>query len=135
MKGLEIQCRKMDLPFVDVVSLEDVRRHSLVLDAVFGFSFKGDLRAPFDALLPLLNSSGVPIAAIDIPSGWDVEAGNVSGRGLDAALLVSLTAPKLCARFFPGRHFLGGRFVPPVLAAKYDLQLPPFPGTECVVEL
>lgn len=33
------------------------------------------------------------------------------------------------------RHFLGGRFVPPDLAAKYQLNLPAYPGTEAVVEL
>ncbi len=32
-------------------------------------------------------------------------------------MLVSLTAPKLGARFFDGRfHYLGGRFVPPAIA-------------------
>jgi NAD(P)H-hydrate epimerase len=26
-------------------------------------------------------------------------------------------------------HYLGGRFVPPAIRDKYQLQLPPFPGT------
>lgn len=40
--------------------------------------------------------------------------GNTSGAGLSPDMLVSLTAPKLCARFFEGRyHYNGGRFVPP----------------------
>lgn len=66
--------------------------------------------------------------------GWDVEQGNTSG--IQPEVLVSLTAPKMCARLFKGkRHFLGGRFVPPELAAKYQLNLPEYPGTEPVVEL
>ena len=28
----------------------------------------------------------------------------------DAGFLISLTAPKMCAAHFKGRHFLGGRF-------------------------
>ena len=56
--------------------------------------------------------------------------------GLDPEFLISLTAPKLCAKLFQGKyHFLGGRFVPPDLAKKYSLNLPKYPGTECCLEL
>jgi len=41
--------------------------------------------------------------AVDIPSGWDVEAVDVSGGGMRPDMLVSLTAPKLCARTFTAR--------------------------------
>ena len=42
------------------------------------------------------------------PLGWDVEKGN--DEGIQPDLLISLTAPKLCAKHFKGkRHFLGGR--------------------------
>lgn len=84
----------------------------VILDAIFGFSFKGPARPPFDEALGLLASSGLPIVSVDVPSGWDVERGNVGGRGLEPAVLLSLTAPKLGVRAFTGRHFLGGRFVP-----------------------
>lgn len=59
-----------------------------------------------------LNKTKIPIVAVDIPSGWDVDKGPTK-EGLRADMLVSLTAPKLCAKGFKGRHFLGGRFVPP----------------------
>ncbi len=56
------------------------------------------------------------IASVDIPSGWHVENGDESGDGLRPDMLVSLTAPKRGARFFRGPfHYLGGRFVPPVI--------------------
>lgn len=61
---------------------------------------------------------------------------NGDPNGIQPEVLVSLTAPKLCARLFTGKHhFLGGRFVPPELATKYELNLPPYPGTEPVLEL
>lgn len=67
-------------------------------------------------------------------AGWDIEKGDE--EGLKPELLISLTAPKLCAKLFTGKHhFLGGRFVPKTLEQKYDLNLPPYPGTDCVVEL
>lgn len=67
-------------------------------------------------------------------AGWDVEKGRADGLRPD--MLISLTAPKKAAVHFSGRyHFLGGRFVPPALQEKYGLNLPPYPGTECVLQL
>jgi NAD(P)H-hydrate epimerase len=84
----------------------------VVLDAIFGFSFKPPVRAPFDVALPLIARAGLPIVSVDIPSGWDVERGDAAELGLHPDVLVSLTAPKEGVRKFTGRHFLGGRFVP-----------------------
>lgn len=83
----------------------------VVLDAIFGFSFQGPARAPFDAALPLISSSKCPIVSVDVPSGWEVDGGRAGGVALDPDVLVSLTAPKEGVREFRGRHFLGGRFV------------------------
>lgn len=41
----------------------------VILDAVFGFSFKGQPRAPFDAVLAAFKQTSTPIVSVDIPSG------------------------------------------------------------------
>jgi NAD(P)H-hydrate epimerase len=105
-----------------------------VIDAIFGFSFSGEVREPFAASLRCLHTATVPVVSVDIPSGWDVEQG-AKGCGWSPQMLVSLTAPKLCSREFKGRHWLGGRFVPPEMACRLQLQLPEFTGTDCVVLL
>ena len=89
-----------------------LKETDVILDAIFGFSFKPPVRAPFDAALTLISDTKLPIVSVDIPSGWDVEKGNAAGVGLNPDVLISLTAPKEGARGFKGRHFLGGRFVP-----------------------
>lgn len=100
-------------PSGDVQTLRSALASSdVVLDAIFGFSFKGPIRAPFDGALPLISASGLPIVSVDIPSGWDVEKGNEDGVGLNPDVLISLTAPKEGVKSFTGKHFLGGRFVP-----------------------
>ncbi len=43
--------------------------YNLVIDAIFGFSFKGAVREPFGLILDVLKRTTVPIASIDIPSG------------------------------------------------------------------
>lgn len=83
--------------------------------------------------------------SIDIPSGWHVENGpqTIEDRQssneiqpIKPELLISLTAPKLCAKHFRGKyHYLGGRFVPPTLQQKYDLNLIAYPGTETCVKI
>lgn len=135
-QGLTTQCEKMEIPFLSELPEATVidEAYNLVIDAIFGFSFKGAVREPFGSILDTLKKTTVPIASIDIPSGWDVEQG--SSDGLQPDLLISLTAPKKSALLFRGRyHFLGGRFVPPGLQRKYELNLPQYPGTDCVLQL
>lgn len=139
-KRLKIQCDNMNIPTLqpsnDIEPLRTALRSSdVILDAIFGFSFKPPIRAPFDAVLPLLAASGLPIVSVDIPSGWDVEKGNTEGVGLNPDVLISLTAPKEGVRGFSGRHFLGGRFVPKAMEEKYKLNLPAYPGFDQIVEL
>ncbi|KAJ1994556.1 hypothetical protein GGI25_003096 [Coemansia spiralis] len=106
----------------------------LVVDAVFGFSFKGLARPPFDKVLEAMRSTDKPIISVDIPSGWDVENGDANGNGICPDMLVSLTAPKLCAKGFKGRHhYLGGRFAPPAMVK--ELGIPEYPGTSQCVRL
>ncbi|KAF9914534.1 hypothetical protein BX616_008095 [Lobosporangium transversale] len=51
-------------------------------------------------------------------------------------MLVSLTAPKEGAKDFQGPfHYLGGRFISKKMEKKWELNLPPFPGTDQCVKL
>ena len=79
--------------------------------------------------------SSTAIVSIDVPSGWDVSAGDVSGTGLRPSLLISLTAPKECARSFQGKHALGGRFMPPALLKKLDVHIPPYSGAAQFIDI
>ncbi|KAJ3477386.1 hypothetical protein NLI96_g10501 [Meripilus lineatus] len=137
---LKTQCINMKIPVIapsnDTSSLRDaLARSDVVLDAIFGFSFKPPARAPFDVALPMITESKLPIVSVDIPSGWDVEKGNAEGVGLVPDVLVSLTAPKEGSKGFSGRHFLGGRFVTKAMEEKYSLNLPQYPGFDQIVEL
>lgn len=63
----------MELEFLDGVELctsaQMEAKYDLVVDALFGFSFKGSPRPPFDEALKILKESKVPICSIDVPSG------------------------------------------------------------------
>uniref|UniRef100_A0A336MYT6 NAD(P)H-hydrate epimerase n=1 Tax=Culicoides sonorensis TaxID=179676 RepID=A0A336MYT6_CULSO len=131
--NLVTQCEKMGIKFVSECPIKEkaVEEYSLIVDALFGFSFKPPVRDSFVPIVDLMRDSGIPVASIDIPSGWDVEKGPTGEDCIKPELLISLTAPKLCATHFTGKyHYLGGRFVPPALHEKYGLDLPDYPGTE-----
>eukprot|EP00752_Nemacystus_decipiens_P007308 g6539.t1 len=132
------QCKQLDIEFLSSwAAAGDLGEFDVVLDAMFGFGFKGDPRPPFDTILKdLSRQETTPVVSVDVPSGWSVDDGDAAGSGLKPEMLVSLTAPKLSARFFEGpHHFLGGRFVPPGIANKYSLELPAYPGSEQCVRL
>jgi NAD(P)H-hydrate epimerase len=137
-QNLTIQCQAMAIPFLEEApTAEELsKKYALLVDALFGFSFRPPMRKEFVPVVDAIKSSGIPLCSIDIPSGWDVEDGAPELGGLEPDLLISLTAPKKCAEKFRGRfHYLGGRFVPPALEQKYDLKLPKYPGTEVCVKL
>lgn len=133
------QAKEADVHFLDSLPEDISAQYSLVVDAIFGFSFKPPVRPQFQPILESLTRVNVPLISVDIPSGWDVEAGPPETGEVTPVLqpdmLVSLTAPKLGSRGFRGAHYLGGRFVPRKLAEKYKLDLPEYPGTDLVVKL
>ncbi|KAL9450036.1 hypothetical protein AB3S75_011888 [Citrus x aurantiifolia] len=145
--GLVTQLESLSIPFLSVedLPLDFSKDFDIIVDAMFGFSFHGTPRPPFDDLLKRLlclhgydqtRQKRPVIVSVDIPSGWHVEEGDIGDEGIKPDMLVSLTAPKLCAKKFSGpHHFLGGRFVPPVIADKYKLCVPPYPGTSMCVRI
>ncbi|KAL6497449.1 Pyridoxine/pyridoxamine 5'-phosphate oxidase 1, chloroplastic [Orobanche gracilis] len=136
----------LSVPFIPIECVpHELLNFDIIVDAIFGFSFHGNPRPPFDDLIRSMASLGEDyrehhkspfIVSVDIPSGWHVENGDISGEGIIPHMLVSLTAPKLCAKTFGGPyHFIGGRFVPPSVVQKYKLKLPPYPGTSPCVRI
>lgn len=110
----------------------DVDKFDVVVDAIFGFSFKPPLREPFgEVLAQLAEIPQSKLASIDIPSGWDVENGaSEDGPTLKPDVLISLTWPKKGVEKWSGRrHYLGGRFVPPGIASKYSIDTGGYPGS------
>ena len=139
-RDLVHQAKEADVIFLDSLPEDISSQYSLVVDAIFGFSFKPPVRPQFQPILESLTRLSIPLISVDIPSGWDVEAGppeeaSEAAPVLRPDMLVSLTAPKLGSRGFRGAHYLGGRFVPRKLAEKYKLDLPEYPGTDLVVKL
>lgn len=134
--GLQTQLKALRLP---IVSSEDDLRNAfdsthVVVDALFGFSFKPPVREQFLPVMDLLSSTKKKVIAVDIPSSWSVDNGPLEGSTYFPQVLISLTAPKTSANFFKGRHFIGGRFVTEEFAQKHGFAVPPYEGVSQIWE-
>ncbi len=61
----------------------------LVVDGVVGISGAGPLRPAAAEIFAAVDEAGIPVVAVDIPSGVDVQTGAVSGPAVHAALTVT----------------------------------------------
>ena len=71
-----------------------VARADLVLDGIVGLSGRGSLRPAAAELVGVAESAGVPVLAVDSPSGVDPETGSVDGPAVTAAATVTFGALK-----------------------------------------
>lgn len=78
-----------------------------VLDALLGTGAKGAPRGSVAAAIAQMNASGVPVVAVDIPSGVDADTGETAGEAVRAALTVTFAYPKLGLFLPPGADCVG----------------------------
>eukprot|EP00984_Skeletonema_dohrnii_P011240 scaffold4470_cov99-Skeletonema_dohrnii-CCMP3373.AAC.1 len=144
------QLNDLNIPILDEIPAtgatdndgDDNKDHyDIIVDAIFGFSFRGTApREPFATaitqMITMQTQQNSLLVSVDVPSSWNVDGGDMTeGLQFQPDVLISLTAPKLSAKKFTGRHFVGGRFLPPGLAEKYGIRMPPYPGVSQVMEL
>ncbi len=67
----------------------------VVVDALLGTGLRGTVREPYAQAIGLVNGSGLPVLAVDIPSGLCADTGQVLGVAVRAQLTVTLIGLKL----------------------------------------
>ena len=78
-----------------------------IVDALFGTGIRGPLRNPFADVVESVNDSGVPVVAVDLPSGLSADNGDIAGPSIAADLTVTFAAPKRCHVFPPASELCG----------------------------
>lgn len=67
---------------------------ALIVDALLGIGVTGAVRDPARGLIELMNRSGRPIVAADVPSGLNADTGAVQGVAVRATTTVTFGLPK-----------------------------------------
>jgi NAD(P)H-hydrate epimerase len=91
----------------EAVETDAVEGCDVVLDALFGTGFHGAPRPEAAALIERINSCGLPVVAVDLPSGVDASSGEVAGAAVRATLTVTFQARKIGLDVAPGRFHAG----------------------------
>jgi NAD(P)H-hydrate epimerase len=86
---------------------EELDGADVVIDALFGTGFHGAPRDDAAQLIERINAIGVPVVAVDLPSGVDASTGEIAGAVVDADLTVTMHAPKVGLAVAPGRFHAG----------------------------
>ena len=68
--------------------------HGIIVDGIFGTGFRGEVEEPYSTIIDFANRSGIPIIAVDIPSGLDGESGKASRACIKATETAFLGLPK-----------------------------------------
>src|SRR5205823_12752585 len=82
----------------------------VLIDALFGTGFHGEPRPDAAALIERMNGAGVPVLAVDLPSGVDASTGEVAGGAVRATATVTMHGRKVGLAVGPG-CFLAGEIV------------------------
>ncbi|MEV2256653.1 NAD(P)H-hydrate dehydratase [Streptomyces sp. NPDC050147] len=89
----------------DVVHV--LRGADLVVDGIVGIGGKGGLRPQASELAGAVRDAGIPVVAVDLPSGVDADTGVVSGEAVRADVTVTFGAYKPGLLIDPGREYAG----------------------------
>src|SRR5262245_37208346 len=82
-------------------------RPDVVIDALLGTGLKGAPRDETSRLIEQINTTDVPVLAVDIPSGVNASTGEVAGAAVQADVTVTMHGPKVGLAVSPGRFHAG----------------------------
>ncbi len=73
----------------------EVSECALLVDAIFGTGLNAPLSGLLETVVADVNGSGIPIVAVDLPSGLSADSHEPIGDSIEAGMTVTLAAPKL----------------------------------------
>ncbi|WP_122315999.1 NAD(P)H-hydrate dehydratase [Pseudomonas cichorii] len=80
---------------VDIQPWASQALFGVVLDALLGTGLSGEVREPYLSAIKAINAGGLPVAAVDIPSGLSADTGRALGIAVRAELTVTFIGLKL----------------------------------------
>lgn len=86
----------------DISTVESALKASnLIVDAVYGIGFKGELKQNIRALFSMIEKCNAETVSIDVPSGVDCDTATADDFAVKADLTVTFFKKKLCHVLYP----------------------------------
>ena len=97
----------------------------VIVDALLGTGLTGDVEEPYSTCITAMNAAGMPILALDVPSGIDANTGSECGIAVNAAATVTFIGLKQglythTARAMTGDIHLAELDIPKNIIAKIE---------------
>ncbi|MBA3617038.1 MAG: NAD(P)H-hydrate dehydratase [Rubrobacteraceae bacterium] len=100
--------RNLQVRFIAPEDLDaELGSADLVVDALLGTGFSGEVREKEAGIIDQMNSAQAPVLAVDVPSGVDGATGEAQGVAVFADLTVCAHAVKVGCVISPGREHAG----------------------------
>ncbi|HEV8459690.1 MAG TPA: NAD(P)H-hydrate dehydratase [Gaiellaceae bacterium] len=101
-----------DVQIVDGVG--DLGNPDVIVDALLGIGLDDAPREDAARMIELINASGRPVVAIDVPSGVNASTGEITGVAVRATVTVTFGAAKVGLAVAPGRFHAGAVHIAPI---------------------
>ncbi|TVP91862.1 MAG: NAD(P)H-hydrate dehydratase [Pseudomonadaceae bacterium] len=111
--GVSVQAWESGLPLDGVL-----------VDALLGTGINGEVRSHFAAAIAAINASGLPVLAVDLPSGLDADSGRIWGSAVKAQLTVTFIAVKLGLLTADGPDYCGELVFAPLAELPAERPMP-----------
>ena len=122
-----VTARQLDMvQRVGLAVVDEPPPADLVIDALIGYSLRGDPSGTARELIGWTSSQPAPVLALDVPSGLDATSGHVGVPCVRAAATLTLALPKTGLERAPdvvGDLYLADISVPPVLYERMGIRV------------
>ena len=88
-----------------------IERATVVVDAILGTGFSGELRPAAKRACQLINQLAEHVVAVDIPTGVNADDGSSCSEAVKAETTVTMALPKIGMLLYPGKHHCGSVLV------------------------
>jgi NAD(P)H-hydrate epimerase len=100
---------------VDVIDgFGDLGTPDVIVDALLGIGLKEAPREDVARMIEVINGTGRPVVAVDVPSGVNASTGEVAGAAIHADSTVTFETLKVGLVVAPGRFHAGAVHVAPI---------------------
>ncbi|NLW46575.1 MAG: NAD(P)H-hydrate dehydratase [Firmicutes bacterium] len=108
--------QKSGLPILDWENVNpgELQNADLIVDALLGTGARGAPSGAPAAIISRINDSLKPVVSVDIPSGVNVDNGQIGGVVVKASVTVTFGLPKPGLLIFPGAEMCGELVIAPI---------------------